>query len=121
MDFDKFLELLKALARERVDYVLVGAVALSLHGIVRTTEDVDLFIRPESENVERALWVGADDPRLANRIRRLWRFSSRLAGPSAERGVRRFHSIEEANAERERRIHRRVKALLAERAAPRSG
>lgn len=53
MDFDKFLELLKALARERVDYVLVGAVALSLHGIVRTTEDVDLFIRPESENVER--------------------------------------------------------------------
>jgi hypothetical protein len=53
MDFDKFLELLKALAREHVDYVLVGAVALGLHGIVRTTEDVDLFIRPESENVER--------------------------------------------------------------------
>ena len=52
MDFDKFLELLEALARERVDYLLMGAVALSLHGIVRTTEGVDLFIRPESENVE---------------------------------------------------------------------
>lgn len=53
MDFDKFLELLRALAREDVDYVLVGAVALSLHGIVRTTEDVDLFIRPDADNVER--------------------------------------------------------------------
>jgi hypothetical protein len=73
------------------------------------------------DDARRALWVGADDPGLANRIRRLWRFSSRLAGPLAERGVRRFHSIEEANAERELRIQRRVKALLAERAAPRSG
>jgi hypothetical protein len=53
MDFNRFLELLKALARERVDYVLVGGVALNVHGIVRATEDVDLFIRPVAENVER--------------------------------------------------------------------
>ena len=73
------------------------------------------------DEARRALWVSADDPGLSDRIRRLWRFSSRLASPSAERGVRRFHSIEEASAERELRIHRRVKGLLAERAAPRSG
>lgn len=65
MDYEKFIELLKALARERVDYVIVGAVALNLHGIVRATEDIDLFIRPEGENVERlkrALRAVWDDP-----------------------------------------------------------
>jgi hypothetical protein len=73
------------------------------------------------DDARRALWVGTDDPELASRIRRLWRFSSRLARPSVDHGVRRFHSIEEANAERELRIHRRVKDLLAERAVSRSG
>jgi hypothetical protein len=68
MDFEKFLELLKALAREEVDYVLVGAVALTVHGIVRATEDVDLFVRPERDNVERlkrALLSVWDDPDIA--------------------------------------------------------
>lgn len=68
MDYEKFVELLKALAREGVDYVLVGAVALNLHGIVRATEDIDLFIRPEGENVERlkrALRCVWDDPDIA--------------------------------------------------------
>ncbi|MBI2207538.1 MAG: nucleotidyl transferase AbiEii/AbiGii toxin family protein [Candidatus Rokubacteria bacterium] len=68
MDFEKFLDVLRALAREDVDYVLVGAVALSLHGIVRATEDVDLFIRAESENVERlkrALRAVWNDPDIA--------------------------------------------------------
>src|SRR5687767_16008769 len=38
---------------------------MNLHGLVRATEDLDVFIRPDSENVERlrsalhALW---DDP-----------------------------------------------------------
>lgn len=67
MDFEKFLDVLRALAREGVDYVVVGAVALSLHGIVRATEDVDLFVRASPENVERlkralrAIW---DDPEI---------------------------------------------------------
>lgn len=68
MDFDKFLEVLRALAREGVDYVLVGAVALGVHGIVRATEDVDLFVRPDGENVERlkrALRSVWDDPDIA--------------------------------------------------------
>lgn len=67
MDFEKFLDVLRALAREGVDYVVVGAVALSLHGIVRATEDVDLFVRASSENVERlkrALRTIWDDPEI---------------------------------------------------------
>ena len=65
MQFERFLSLLRALARERVDYVLVGGVALNLHGIARATEDVDLFVRPERENIQqlvkalRSIW---DDP-----------------------------------------------------------
>jgi hypothetical protein len=52
MEFERILELLRALASEDVDYVLVGGVALNLHGIVRATEDVDLFIRPSVDNVD---------------------------------------------------------------------
>lgn len=33
MDSERFIALLKALAREDVDHVRVGAVALNLHGI----------------------------------------------------------------------------------------
>ena len=69
------------------------------------------------DDARRALWVGSDDPALPNRIRHLWRFSARLAQPAASRGVRRFHTIEEANAERERRIQHRILMLLVERAA----
>jgi hypothetical protein len=69
------------------------------------------------DEARRALWISPDDPSLANRIRRLWRFSARLATPSVPRGLRRFRGIEEANAERECRVQDRVRTLLAERAA----
>ncbi len=67
MQFQRFLSLLRALERERVDYVLIGGVAMNLQGIARATEDVDLFIRPERENVQRltralrSIW---DDPEI---------------------------------------------------------
>ena len=67
MDFERFLDLLRALAREEVDYVLIGGVALNLHGIVRATEDVDLFIRPTEDNVgrlKRALRSLWNDPEI---------------------------------------------------------
>ena len=65
MEFERFLAVLRALERERVDYALVGATALGLHGIVRATEDMDLFVRPTSDNIERlrrALRSVWDDP-----------------------------------------------------------
>lgn len=68
MDFEKFLELLGALEREHVDYVLVGAVALGLHGLVRATQDIDVFVRPSEENISRlrrALASVWDDPDIA--------------------------------------------------------
>jgi hypothetical protein len=47
------LPLLRALAEHDVEYVLVGGVAVNFHGILRATEDVDLFVRPEPDNVAR--------------------------------------------------------------------
>lgn len=68
MDFEKFLELLRALETAQVAYVLVGAVALGVHGIIRTTEDVDFFVRPDAQNIERlrrALRAVWNDPQIA--------------------------------------------------------
>ncbi len=67
MDLDRLLALFRALHDHRVEYVLVGGVAVNLHGLVRATEDVDLFLRPEPENIERvrsALRSVWDDPAL---------------------------------------------------------
>jgi hypothetical protein len=51
---DSLLErVFSALHRERVRYVVFGGIALNLHGIVRTTEDLDIFIEPTAENVAR--------------------------------------------------------------------
>ena len=51
MDFEKTLEVLGALEREGVQYVIFGGVALNLQGLARATQDLDLFIAPNAENV----------------------------------------------------------------------
>ena len=48
-----------------------------------------------------AQWLSPGDPRLAERIRRWWRTSAMLSPVVAPRGVRKFRTIEEANADRE--------------------
>lgn len=53
MDVDLTTKVLAALEREQVRYVVFGAVALAVHGLPRATEDLDLFIAPERENIER--------------------------------------------------------------------
>jgi len=63
----ELLRILAALHEGGVEYVLIGGAALNVHGLVRATQDVDLFIPPERENVERlkqalrSLW---DDPHI---------------------------------------------------------
>jgi hypothetical protein len=49
MHRDAVVRLLAALEVDDVEYVLVGGVAVNLHGIVRATEDVDPFVRPEDK------------------------------------------------------------------------
>lgn len=37
-----------------VEYLLVGAYALAVHGLPRATGDMDLWVRPTTENAHRA-------------------------------------------------------------------
>jgi len=53
MNADRVRELLAAFAAEKVEYVICGGVALNQLGLARATEDLDLFIAPRAENVER--------------------------------------------------------------------
>jgi len=46
-------ELLEALARHRVDYVLIGGLAATLHGSSALTNDADICPDQSSENLER--------------------------------------------------------------------
>ena len=64
---DDALRVIASLNEAGVDYVVVGGVALNVHGLVRATEDLDLFVRPEAENIDRlrgALKAVWDDPEI---------------------------------------------------------
>ena len=50
-----FRELLESFNAHRVEYLVVGAYALAFHGAPRATGDMDLFVKPDSENAERIL------------------------------------------------------------------
>lgn len=45
--------ILRALAGHRVDYVIVGGLAVQAHGHLRTTVDIDVLPRPEPANLGR--------------------------------------------------------------------
>jgi hypothetical protein len=53
VDRDEIVRVLRAFEAAGLEYVLIGATAMGFHGIVRATEDLDLFIRATPENVER--------------------------------------------------------------------
>lgn len=69
MDFEIIKRLLAALEREQVRYAIFGAVALNLHGLARFTEDLDIFLKPDADNIVRlrtALRSVVDDPEIEN-------------------------------------------------------
>jgi len=53
VDRDEMIRVLRAFQQEGLEYVLIGAAAMGFHGLVRATEDLDIFIRATPENVER--------------------------------------------------------------------
>lgn len=48
-----YLEFFRALERESVRYLVVGGVAVNLHGAERMTSDVDLMLALDAENLKR--------------------------------------------------------------------
>lgn len=51
--FEKFLQCIQAFNDEHVEYVLIGGYAVIMYGLPRITQDIDFFINPEKENIER--------------------------------------------------------------------
>jgi hypothetical protein len=53
MDYELTKRVLAALRQHAVAYKVFGAVALNLHGLARATEDLDIFVEPDRENIAR--------------------------------------------------------------------
>jgi len=52
---DDILFVCRLLQQHNVKYVLVGGCACGLHGLVRSTQDVDLLVEPSPENLQRVI------------------------------------------------------------------
>lgn len=50
-----FADMLHALVESNVEFVVVGAHAMAMHGMPRATGDLDIFVRPSPENAARVL------------------------------------------------------------------
>lgn len=53
MDLDEAKRILAAFEREHLEYVLIGSIAMAAQGLIRATRDIDMFVSPTAENVER--------------------------------------------------------------------
>jgi hypothetical protein len=51
---EKQISLLAAFLAARVEYAIVGGVAVNAHGYVRATNDLHIFIRPTEDNARAA-------------------------------------------------------------------
>ena len=63
--FEKFINVITAFEDNNVEYKLIGDFAVVLHGFPRLTQDIDIFIRPEKNNIDNlktALKQVFDDP-----------------------------------------------------------
>jgi nucleotidyltransferase DUF2204 len=52
-ELEDLVSLCRSLNREAVAYLLIGGFAVILHGLVRTTKDIDLLLDPSEENIRR--------------------------------------------------------------------
>jgi hypothetical protein len=52
-----FEEIFRELNRRKIDYVVVGGVAVVMHGVVRLTADLDLMVHLDEKNLTRFVEV----------------------------------------------------------------
>ena len=50
---EDFRDIIEFLLEHDVEFVLVGAHALAVHGVARATGDIDLWVRPTGPNAQR--------------------------------------------------------------------
>lgn len=53
IDFEETKRILAVMEREGVRYVLIGAMGMAAQGLVRATHDLDFFVSPDPDNVDR--------------------------------------------------------------------
>lgn len=69
-------ELLRGLHKHDINYLVSGAMAMVFYGYVRNTEDLDLIVDPDPENLDRvADWLSSTQATL--RLNPLSRFGDR--------------------------------------------
>ncbi len=51
--FEDVRRVIAGLNENRVEYAVVGGVALNIHGLIRATEDLDIVVLPDAENIDR--------------------------------------------------------------------
>ncbi len=49
---NEYLEILKSFEVNKVEYILIGGLAVILHGMPRFTIDMDVFVKISSQNIE---------------------------------------------------------------------
>ncbi|HKI47891.1 MAG TPA: hypothetical protein VKA69_01085 [Desulfobacteria bacterium] len=54
-----YLEIFRALEEHKVRYLLVGGLAMNLHGVPRMTMDIDLVIALDTKNLEKFIGAAA--------------------------------------------------------------
>jgi len=55
VDDDNFVRFVTAADNSKLDYILIGGMALILNGGIRYTEDADVWIEPTNENGDRLM------------------------------------------------------------------
>lgn len=51
--FAEFIKVFKAFDEHKVEYILIGGVAVILHGLERLTRDIDIFVKMIPTNIEK--------------------------------------------------------------------
>jgi hypothetical protein len=81
-------QMLRRLVEFNVDFILIGGYAVNLHGYVRATGNMDIWLKPSNENREKFLTLlkaeGFDDLSLSHISKTPQRL--RLLKPSAKTG-----------------------------------
>jgi hypothetical protein len=55
-----YIDLFSAFSRYRIDYVLIGGLAISLHGIERATMDIDVTVAMRPDNLAALVGMARD-------------------------------------------------------------
>ena len=57
LEDNEFLKFVKAAGESNLEYLLIGGLALAMHGIHRYTNDADIWLEPTSDNKDKLIKI----------------------------------------------------------------